>query len=151
MALTAAAARARYLAAGTGTAPRPRLLVLLYDRLILDLERAEAAFTPALPATDGADRQEVGPGRERVTHAQDILAALWSALQTDEWDGGPTLAALYAHCLNQLSAAYVATDPGPVAECRALLDPVRDAWRRAVEELARAEPVALPAGRGAGA
>ena len=124
--MSAAALRARYLGDSVATASPQQLLVMLYDRLALDLERAEAALI-------GGDRQEAGA---QLQHAQDIVFELRSSLRVDAWDGGPRLAALYTWLVGELVQANVRGDRNRVSSCRQVVEPLRDAWRQAAATLA---------------
>jgi flagellar protein FliS len=125
-----AAVRARYLSAGVTTASPQQLLVMLYDRLALDLERAEEAL--AQGDRDGA--------RPHVMHAQDVVLELRSSLKVDVWDGGPRLAALYGWVLGELIQANLKGDVRRVRDCRKVVEPLRDAWREAAASLAAGTP-----------
>jgi flagellar protein FliS len=122
----AAALRARYLGDSVATASPQQLLVMLYDRLALDLERAENALV-------AGDRLEAGA---QLRHAQDIVFELRSSLQVDVWEGGPRLAALYSWLITELVQANVKADRNRVASCRQVVEPLRDAWRQAAASLA---------------
>jgi flagellar protein FliS len=122
----AAALRARYLGDSVATATPQQLLVMLYDRLALDLERAEAALRTG-------DRQEAS---DQLKHAQDIVFELRGSLRVDAWEGGPRLAALYTWLVTELVQANVKGDRNRVASCRQVVEPLRDAWRQAAASLA---------------
>ena len=124
--MSAAVTRARYLGDQITTASPQRLLVMLYDRLALDLERAERALT------DG-DRASAN---EQLQHAQEIVLELQASLRVDIWDGGPRLAALYAWLLTELMRANVKGSARVVTDCRRIVEPLRDAWREAAASLA---------------
>ena len=115
------AARERYLADSIATASPARLLVMLYDRLVLDLDRAEQALLA---------RDRAAAGRQ-LLHAQDIVLELRASLQVDAWEGGPGLASLYTFLHTELVRANVAGDAAHVAACRRLVEPLADAWRDA--------------------
>ncbi|MGF1648649.1 MAG: flagellar export chaperone FliS [Kineosporiaceae bacterium] len=117
----AAVGRGRFLAQQVETSTPAGLLVMLYDRLAVDLVRAE----DALAAGDRASTHTA------LVHAQDIVAELLATLDTDAWDGGERLAALYGYLLRELVGANVAGDAARVAACRQLVEPLRDAWREA--------------------
>jgi flagellar protein FliS len=102
-----------------------RLLTMLYDRLLLDLERAEAAH----------GRQDWEVASENLLHAQAILAELASSLKTDVWDGGETLLALYTYVSNALIAANVQRDVSRIRESISLLEPLRQGWHEAAGSL----------------
>jgi flagellar protein FliS len=119
--MTSPALRARYLGDSVATASPARLLVMLYERLVLDLTQAEAALA-------AADR---GAAAQRLMHAQEIVIELRTSLKMDVWDGAANLAAIYGFLLGELIAANVQGDPQKVVECRGLVEPLLDAWREA--------------------
>ena len=124
--MSAASLRARYLGDTVTTASPERLLVMLYDRLALDLERAERAL-------QDKDRAEAG---EQLGHAQEIVLELLASLQVDVWEGGPRLAALYNWLLSEMTAANLKGDVGRISSCRLVVEPLRDAWHQAAASLA---------------
>ena len=124
--MSAASLRARYMGDTVTTASPQRLLVMLYDRLALDLERAERALTEG-------DRSAAN---EQLQHAQEIVLELQASLRVDIWDGGPRLAALYTWLLTELMRANVKGSVRVVADCRKIVEPLRDAWREAAASLA---------------
>ena len=124
--MSAASLRARYMGDTVTTASPQRLLVMLYDRLALDLERAQTAMATG-------DREE---GGAQLQHAQEIVLELLSSLQVDAWEGGPRLAALYNWLIGEMMRANVKADPNRVASCLSVVEPLRDAWRQAAASLA---------------
>ena len=124
--MSAASLRARYMGDAVTTASPQRLLVMLYDRLALDLERAQAALSEG-------DRQEASA---HLQHAQDIVLELRSSLRVDAWEGAPRLAALYTWLISELVQANVRADRNRVASCLQVVEPLRDAWRQAAATLA---------------
>jgi flagellar secretion chaperone FliS len=124
--MSAAALRARYLGDTIATASPQQLLVMLYDRLALDLERAQTALI-------AGDRDTAG---EQLKHAQEIVIELRASLKVEIWDGGPRLAALYTWLLTELIKANVKGDLRRVGDCRKIVEPLRDAWREAAASLA---------------
>jgi flagellar protein FliS len=121
MTTPAPAMRARYLADSITTASPAKLLMMLYDRLVLDLARGEQALL------DG-NRPEANT---QLLHAQDILTELHMSLDLDAWEGAAGLGQLYAFAVTELVNANVRGDAGPVTACRSLIEPLRDAWREA--------------------
>jgi flagellar protein FliS len=115
------AMRARYLADSIATASPARLLIMLYDRLVLDLTQGEEAIR-------AGDR---GAASDRLMHAQDIIAELLATLDPTAWDGAEGLAALYRFLLQELVQANIKQDAGRAGACRELVEPLRDAWRDA--------------------
>jgi flagellar protein FliS len=115
------AMRARYLADSISTASPARLLVMLYERLVLDLSRGEQA----LLAGDRAAASTL------LMHAQDIVMELRTSLNMDAWDGAGGLAQIYTYLMTELVQANIKADAARVATCRSLVEPLRDAWREA--------------------
>jgi flagellar protein FliS len=111
----------RYLTDSLSTASPAALLVMLYDRLVLDLQRAEEAQV--------AGNREVA--HENLVHAQAIVAEFQSSLKVDAWDGGANLAALYTWLLTELTRANVTGDPAKTAACRETAAELAEAWRQA--------------------
>ena len=112
---------ARYVDDTVATASPAKLVVLLYDALVRDLQQAEQAI-------GSGDVQTVN---DRLGRAQEIVAELRSSLDPSAWDGGPALASLYAYLLTELVAANVKKDAAKVAACRTLVEPLRAAWHEA--------------------
>jgi flagellar protein FliS len=119
--MTAPHLRDRYLQDSIDTASPAKLLLMLYDRLVLDLMKGEESLR-------AGDREE---SHERLTHAQEIVIELRTSLDVDAWSGAPALANLYGWMLTELIGANIARDADRVAACRALVEPLRDAWREA--------------------
>jgi len=111
-----AGAAARYQQDGTRVVSPNRLVVLLYERLLKDLDAAAALL-------------EVGEGaHEPLVHAQDIVDALDLALDTSQWSGGIGLRSIYEHLHRELVTANLERDIVRVRECRALVEPLAEAW-----------------------
>lgn len=124
--MNAATYRARFLDDAVLSASPVRLLIMLYDRLVLDLDRAEQAQR-------AGDRAAAA---EQLTHAQDIIGELMSSLDHDAWDGAAGLHALYTFALNQLIEANISGDAEPIAAARGVVQPLRDTWNEAATTLA---------------
>jgi flagellar protein FliS len=124
--MSAASLRARYLGDAVATGSPQQVLVMLYDRLALDLERGHKAV-----AAGDRDRASA-----ELQHAQAIVMELLSSLQVDAWEGGPRLAALYNWLIGELIQANVRMDTNRVSACRQVVEPLRDAWRQAAASLA---------------
>ncbi|WP_448631315.1 flagellar export chaperone FliS [Cellulomonas soli] len=122
--------RQRYLTDAVQTAGPTRLLTMLYDRLLVDLDRAEASLQVG-------DR---GAASQCLVHAQDIVGELMSSLDTDAWDGAEQLLSLYGFVLTELVEANVRADVDKVRGCRELVAPLASAWHEAADQ-APAAPV----------
>lgn len=130
------AARARYASDSTDTASPARLLTMLYDRLISDLASAEASI----------QRNEVAVTGEKIGHAQEILLELAASLDVEAWPDGEPLRRLYLWMVTELWTARLQKTADRVAECRLLVEPLRDAWRMAAIETSQREVAAALAG-----
>lgn len=113
--------REAYLSASVATASPSQLLVMLYERLVLDLQRA----------TDALRRGEPSQAHGQLLHAQDIVAELRSTLRVDAWDGGPGLAALYDYLYGELVRANVGKDLATAEFGLHVATTLRDTWRDA--------------------
>jgi flagellar protein FliS len=126
-------AQARYAGDATATVSPARLLTMLYDRLVVDLSTAE----------DAMRRGDIETTGQRIGHAQEILLELHSTLDLDVWPAGEGLARLYVWIVGELMQARLTASPQRVADCRGLLEPLRDAWHAASAETAAASAPAF--------
>lgn len=124
------AARSRYVESAVTTASPSTLLVMLYDRLLRDLERGEVALR-------GGQRDQA---HAQLTHAQDIVTELANTLDVNAWDGGPSLMALYTYLTTSLVEANISGDADKVAACRELVAPLAEAWQEAARQVAETAP-----------
>jgi flagellar protein FliS len=130
-----AAQRNQYLADSVLSAPPARLLTMLYDRLLLDLGRAESAQQAAnWPVAS-----------ENLLHGQAIIAELISSLKTDAWDGADGLLGLYNYAFTALVNANIQRDAALTREAIELLEPLRQAWHEAAAAIPAARPAGLSA------
>ena len=120
-----AAARNRYASGSVTTASPSRLLVMLYDRLVLDLVAAERAV----------QERKLADVNNALQHAQQIVLELRISLDTDAWSGGPSLEALYTFLHGELITANIEKSAARIVSCREIVEPLRDAWRQAAESL----------------
>jgi flagellar secretion chaperone FliS len=130
------AARARYASDSTDTASPARLLTMLYDRLVSDLAAAEASM----------HRGEISITGDRIGRAQEILLELATTLDIEAWPEGEPLRRLYFWMVSELWTARLRKNPQKVAECRQLMEPLRDAWRMAAIQTSQREVSAALAG-----
>ncbi len=113
-----------------------KLLTMLYDRLMLDLNRAEAA----------QQQQNWQEASAQLVHAQAIIAELSSSLDTTVWDGGRELQALYAFATAELIAANTRRDSAKTRSIIEIFEPLRATWHEAAEASLAASPAAQPRG-----
>lgn len=114
-------ARATYMDASVSTASPARLLVMLYERLVLDVQRG-------LDAQRSGERQE---SHRQLLHAQEIVMELRSSLKVDEWEGGPGMASIYDWLHTQLVRANVGHDAQLTESCLSIVTDLADSWRDA--------------------
>ena len=112
-------ARNAYLGGMVSTASPARLLVMLYDRLVLDLERA----------ADLQERLEFLAAAEQLMHAQEIVLELQGALRPDVWDGARQLSGIYGFLHSELVRANVRRDVTMTRGCLSLVRPLAETWR----------------------
>ena len=110
-----------YVKQMVATASPERLLVMLYDRLLLDLRRG-------LDAQESGDHAIAGT---HLLHAQDIVLELSASLRTDVWGGAPTLAAVYDWLHREMVRANVNRDATATRDCLDAVEPLAEAWREA--------------------
>ena len=116
--------RSRYKE-NTSVATPGRAIVLLYDRLLKDLDDARDAIR-------SGSRPEV---HEALIHAQLIVEGLDVSLDQRNWSGAAGLRAIYDYVNSQLVTANVSQDVRAIETCRSVIEPLADAWRQAWTEL----------------
>ncbi|WP_076261867.1 flagellar export chaperone FliS [Intrasporangium flavum] len=126
----AANARQQYARDAILSASPARLLTMLYDRLLLDLRRAEAA----------QEASDWPAANTQLLHAQDIIAELSSTLRSDVWDGADGLRGLYEYVRMALVNANIHRDVARTREAITLLTPLQEAWHAAAGALQDATP-----------
>jgi len=120
-------AQQRYRDDAVLSATPERLVTMLYDRLMLDIDRGEAAQR----AGDWAE------ANTQLQHAQAIVAELTVSLSTD-WTGSQGLRALYTFLTQTLIGANIGRDPERTRTCHELVAPLRDAWHAAAATMTEA-------------
>jgi flagellar secretion chaperone FliS len=113
--------RAAYMGASVATASPARLLVMLCERLVLDVTRG-------LNAQTAGDHQEAN---RQLVHAQEIVLELRVSLDVEAWDGGPALASIYDFLHSELVRANIAKDAAKTEGCLKLVTDLCDTWREA--------------------
>jgi len=114
-------ARAAYMDASIATASPARLLVMLYERLVLDVQRG----------LEAQQRQDFQETHRQLTHAQDIIMELQNSLRADQFKGGYDLSALYGFLHRQLVMANIRKDAGLTGECLTIVTDLCETWRQA--------------------
>jgi flagellar protein FliS len=119
-------ARAAYMGASVATADPAQLLVLLCNRLVLDVRRALVA----------QEQDQHDEAHRQLVHAQEIVLELRSSLDPKAFRGGPELAALYDYVYSRLVHANVHRDLVATTECATLVAEIAETWRQAALALA---------------
>jgi flagellar secretion chaperone FliS len=120
-------ARAAYMGNSVSTADPAQLLVLLCDRLVLDVRRALVA----------QQQERHDDARRELVHAQEIVMELRSSLDVDGFAGARELAAVYDYVHHRLVLANIHRDSAVTEECESLVTTIADTWRQAALSLAR--------------
>ena len=115
----------RYLKDAVDTASPAMRLTMLYDRLLLDLHRADQGF-------DAADLKAVN---DNLIHAQEIIIVLRSTLREGRWEGATRLCALYDYLHNELVMANLGKDRQRAADVRAHVVQLAQAWHAAADNV----------------
>ena len=101
------------------TASPTRIVVLIFERLTLDLERAITALdTNQSP-------------HEHLVHAQELLTALLDALDTNAWEHAPQLASIYLTVHRDLITANIDKNPQLIHSALTIITGLKDAWTQA--------------------
>lgn len=103
------------------TASPARLLVMLMDRLVLDIERGLA----------GLSAGTYDDVHKNLVHAQDIVVELEVSLDADAMPAGHQLAALYEYLRGLLVQANIRRDITAGTEALGLAKELADTWRQA--------------------
>jgi len=125
-------ARAAYMDAAVATADPARLLVMLCDRMVLDVQRAHTAQL--------AGHHE--EAHHQLVHAQAIVTELRNSLDPTGFEGGAQLAALYDYLYQQLVLANIHRDVERTEKCEQIVTEIADTWRQAALSLVQ---TAVPA------
>ena len=125
----------RYVSDGAGVVPQPRLLIMLYDRLVLDLEQSIAAI----------EAGHIAVVNDKLIHAQAIILELHAALNHEAWSGAANLASLYLWFNEQLIEANVKKDGKIIRTSCRLIRELQVTWHRAYEQLLAEQAIPAPA------
>ncbi|MDP2773621.1 MAG: flagellar export chaperone FliS [Nocardioides sp.] len=125
-------ARAAYMDASVATASPARLLVMLCERLVLDVRRGLEAQREG--SIEEANRQ--------LIHAQEIVFELRSSLRVDDFEGGAGLASIYDFVHTQLVRANISKDPAITDGCLHLVMDLCATWCQAAQQAAQQSALA---------
>lgn len=111
----------RYREADINSMTKEKLIVLLYEKIVSDLEEALVAHADDKPVAMIA----------RVNHSQRIVSELRNAL--DHGVGGDVsrnLESIYDYLFHEHLQALVDRDPIHLTHCLTVLQPLLEAWRQ---------------------
>lgn len=123
--------RARYLNQRVLTATPGQRVVMLYDRLSIDLTRAADIY-----ATDPTDVYSAG---QAVDHAMAIIAELAGSLRPTPNSPADNLASIYTYLLHELTAVR-GGQAARLAGAHKIVTTLRAAWTEAVASTAASAP-----------
>jgi flagellar protein FliS len=126
-------ARARYLRDRVMTATPAQRVVMLYDRLALDLTQAAAA---ADPATAG----------QHIGHACQVVAELLGSLDLSAGGPADNLASIYGYLLKELTGVRICGSLDRLPAMGELIAPLRAAWAAVADPGATGPEPAGPVG-----
>jgi len=118
-------AKRRYEVQTIATASPEVNVVMLYNRLVDDINCALAMF----------DVPDFKPVFDLLIHAQQIIHLLSASLRVDIWPAGANLVALYAWMGKRLSHAAMFQERAAAQECLPIIARLADAWRLAAEKV----------------
>jgi flagellar protein FliS len=127
--------RARFLRDKVLTATPAQRVVMLYDRLILDLVMAKGQDEPAAAGA-------------YLGHASQIVAELLGSLDVSAGGPAENLASIYPYLLGELTAVRMSFDVDRLVAVETLVTQLRDAWATIASETVPAaadRPHAAPA------
>jgi flagellar secretion chaperone FliS len=116
-----AAARARFSTGTHETVSQNRLVVMCFERLERDLTTAR----------DAIGSGDLFGAHTNLVHAQDIIAVMRDALDTELWEQGAQLLALYDWATTELIRANTTKDVTPINAVAAALAPIGVAFEQA--------------------
>jgi flagellar protein FliS len=117
--------RNRFHNDGVAAMTQERLLLALYDRLLLDLDRAVEGIRDGKPVKT----------HERLVHAQQIVEELHMALDVEAWPDAARLASVYLYALDKLVEANMRKDVALVVEVKQIFEPLGATWHEAYEQI----------------
>lgn len=107
-----------YLRVQTETSSPAQLIVLLYDALLANLQRAEASLA--------AESNEDAHGT--LVRSQEIILELMASLDPSVGEMAERLGAIYDYAYHQLVRANLEKDGAYAVEVRELIRPIRDSF-----------------------
>jgi flagellar protein FliS len=113
----------RYLIEAVQTATPAARLVMLWDKIMLDMKRADEGFA----------NNDLKLISDSLINAQEILLALQGTLKTEFWEGAQRLASLYGFLHKELVEVNMSKDRPRLAQATDMITRLSDAWHKAAE------------------
>ncbi len=107
------------------TASPERCVVMLYERLVDDIECALGIF----------DAKDFKPVFDLLDNAQQIVRLLRAAMRVDIWPEGANLISLYNWFERRISQAAMFQDRKAAEEVLPMLRQLRDTWQKAADQV----------------
>lgn len=104
-------------AAAESATPQQQI-VMLYQRMSLDVTRAVAAM----------QRGDSTESQAQLIHASQIVDFLRNNLNESVWDGATGLLALYQFLLESFTRAQLTMDPAVIEPCIPMIDELTETW-----------------------
>lgn len=117
------------------TASPGKLLLMLYDAAIRNLDKAQQAIL----------EKDIPTSHKNLVKTQDIIKEFMCTLNMD-YEISKNLFSLYEYMLQQLVQANVKKDPELVAEVRGYLTDLRETWQTALRGSTATMPAAMSEG-----
>lgn len=114
-----------YKSDGMAASSPQKLVVLLFERIGIDLQRAIEALEEA----------RIEQAHRALVNAQDIVFELQVALDSEIWDGATDLHAIYQYVQSLLVEANTTKSVQPARQCLAIVTPLIEAWQEAYQSL----------------
>ncbi len=119
----------RYKSDGMAASSPQKLVVLIYQRLSIDLDKAIVAI----------NANQVEAAHKVLINAQDLVFELQLALDSELWPGAVELQAIYDFLLGLLVAANLKKSTELVQRCIDIVSPLGESWVEAYQMLQRVE------------
>jgi flagellar protein FliS len=120
-----ARARHRYQEESVYSASPAKRFLMLFDRLIVDLDAAHTCF----------EESDLFGVHTALRHGQDIVHLMMVSLRDDIWEGARNLYQLYGYALNELIQANLLKDRERLKNAELVLRPLHATWHEAARLL----------------
>lgn len=123
----------RYQNDGMATASPRKLLVMVYERLLKDLDSARDAISAG----------QIEASHDALVHAQELIHELRLALDVEVWPAAEQLISVYDYVYDLLIQCNQEKTLEPLEECYRILLPLNEAWNTAYQEVQMGQSVGL--------